>query len=145
MSALKISLPHRSSRQETPTEHSNRKLSSHLSPPLFLWSYAGQALWLSSLHWAPGLGEGTELTYGLLCIVGSAFSSSTTLALLLLLLQKTVLEKCRFLSVHTKIINPLTPDSPHRKKNKSMHRLSCCDQESALTTFNNNVSNTCKW
>ena len=35
MSALKISRPHGSSRQETPTEHSNRKLSSHLpSPPL---------------------------------------------------------------------------------------------------------------
>lgn len=65
---------HRSSRHETPRAHSNRNsppTSPLLSLPLELCRPGSVA---------PGLGEGTELTYGFLCIVRALMLS--TLALL---------------------------------------------------------------
>ena len=75
---------HRSSRQETSREHSNRPPPPPpLPPPLLthplLCSYAGQ-----------DMGEGTGLTYGLLCIVGLWLSAHQQHWLSLLLSQNCV-------------------------------------------------------
>lgn len=69
MSALKISLPMDPPGDSQRTQQ--QKLSSHLSarPASLSLVLCKPDSWVQP-HLTPGLGEGTEVTYGLLCIVG---------------------------------------------------------------------------